>query len=100
VEDDRSGADFGFIDTIRIKALTDRDDGDGVLIINSDIAMKCDPSRFRREWADVPGDVFRVGIRWDQDKHLNKSLSKRGIDVFRLSSAQCDQVNARGGLHD
>jgi hypothetical protein len=96
IEDDRSGKDFGFIDTIRIKALIDRDDGDGVLIINSDIAMKCDPSKFRREWVDVPGDVFRVGIRWDQDKKLNKSLNKYGIDVFRFSSAQCGQVEDVG----
>jgi hypothetical protein len=96
VEDDRSGKDFGLVDTVRIKALLDRDDGEGVLVINSDIAMKCAPPKFNAEWLNVPDSVFRVGIRWDQDKHLNKSLNKRGIDVFRLSSAQCDQVKDVG----
>jgi len=85
VVDERSGKEFGLVDSIRISALLDQAAIEPILIVNSDIIINDTPTVFYKNWATPERNVFRVGIRTEIGS--NHQIPS-GIDVFRITPEQ------------
>lgn len=96
VVDDRTGSEFGFGPTPRIRALLDQAVDEPILVVNSDISIKDDRTTFSREWLAVDPMVARIGIRHDRKASGEKSVTPGGIDVFRLTPTQAREIPDMG----
>lgn len=83
---DKSGKEFGLIDSPRVISLIDQAKDKDILIINSDIIIaKVTPADFLKKWLPHPETMFKVGIRTEVPQgHKLPS----GIDVFRVTTMQ------------
>lgn len=81
--DSRTGESLGRPRNPRLAAMLSLAESGPILLINSDIEIKDDPSSFWDAWRPL-SDKLLVGVRYDVDGD-NVSLNPYGIDAFLIT---------------
>ena len=88
VETDLVGNLFRKPKLVRISALLQQAVRQNILILNSDIEVRCTPEVFKERWSTPQFDELKLGIRWDENPVTKeKKLLEWGIDAFLITPA-------------
>lgn len=86
VETDLVGDMFDNSHVVRVSAMTALAVDEPILILNSDLEIRCRQERFKDNWSSVAVKELKVGIRWDENITTRKtSMFKWGIDAFLIT---------------